>query len=148
MSENQQNTPDKLDIKLNDKDVELFMSYALLNRLAKIGGSAEDLSAIFVQPDFQEAIIVECLKKHGPEDKAKDELDIEDFNLHRDDAESIVNWAGGHIVDFFLKAFENATEANRRMEPMMSALMSSSDGTETSTSKTPSAGPSGQSQAS
>jgi hypothetical protein len=149
MTENQEQTPEKLKVTVNDSSVELFMSYGLLNRLAKIGGSAEDLSAIYVTPDMQERIIIECLcTKMKPHDKEKDEVEIDDFELTPDEAQKIVDWAGAHIVDFFLRAFNKATSANQRMEPMLNALMSSSGGSETSTSTTPSAGHSEQSQAS
>lgn len=134
---------DKLSVTVNGTDYTLFMSYSVLNRLTRLAGNLEDFNGMFVDPEVQEQVVFECVKrKCKPADAKMADLSLEDFEIGVEDADKIVTWAGDHVVDFFLKAFNNAQNASKRMEPLAQNLMSSLDGTETSTSKTPSAGPS------
>lgn len=90
--------------KVKGKEHTLFMSYALLNRLARLEPDIDKLMRIIAAPALQDEIIMVLLAP-----RAGGKPDIENFDLERDtadisyeDIEKMLMWAVGHISHFFI----------------------------------------------
>lgn len=120
---------DKLKTTLAGEPVELFMSYNLLRRLvAIVGEMSSDVGSIYISPEVQERALTEVLKRHYK----KPELDLDDVDLTREEAEGIIKWVGEHTLDFFMRGLETSAKASSQMAERTNALMPSSDGTPSS----------------
>ena len=138
---------EKLIVTIGEEERELFMSYALLNRLARlVGNKSSDVSAIFVEPEIQSDILVMVLapRKKG---KVDPNFDMDEVPLDTETAGQILEWVGGHVMDFFLKGLERTLALGQATAERAKGLTSSLPGMEDSTSSNPSAGPSTQSPA-
>lgn len=138
---------DKLLVTLGEEERELFMSYALLNRLTRlVGNHSSDISTIFVEPSVQHEILTEVLapRKKGKRDP---NFDLDEVPLETEAADEIIGWVGGHVMDFFMRGLERTAALGLANAERAKSLTSSLPGTEASTSSNPSAGPSTQSPA-
>lgn len=118
---------EKISITVNGEQREVLMSYALLNRLAKVVSEYDDPSVIFVDPDVQAKIIVLVLngKQADPEND-----DVSDFDLSMSDGQELVKWAGGHVVNFFTNGLTTASNLSQQLEEAMKDLTPSSTGSQ------------------
>jgi hypothetical protein len=118
---------DRITVTINDEERTFLMSYGLLNRLAKMVGEYEEPSAMFVDPEMQEKILLYVIKGR----KADFENDsIEDFEISIQDSQNLVKWAGQHVIDFFVKGLTSANEVSQQFEDQMTSLAPSQTGSQ------------------
>ncbi len=118
---------EKITVTVNDEEKTFKMSYALLNRLSQMVGEYENPSAMFVDPDMQEKIILQIIKgkKADPEN---DEL--ENYDVSIDDGKRLVEWAGNHVMDFFMSGLQQAEKVGTKYEEQMQNYLPSQTGSE------------------
>ena len=80
--------------KVGNEDREVFMSYALLNKLAALIGNVESIGNLMVDMDLQ----AKALKLLVAE---------EDYEkLSKDTATKLLEWVADHIMGFMISSFE------------------------------------------
>lgn len=126
---------ESLTVTVNGEEKKLFMSYGLLNKLAKMVGDANDVSDIYISPDLQAEVLKLALFGKGTPP------DLDDIDISIGDSDKVINWVGEHTLNFFLRGLEAASALSKKNEARVLKLMPSSDGTETSPSETPAPGP-------
>lgn len=129
---------DRITVKIGEDEKSFFMSYALLNRLTKLVGAQDDVAGMFLSPDLQTSLLSIIFAGKGDPDK----LDLDEIELTKEVANTLVEWAGGHILDFFLKGIEAAGVLTKKNEDRLKNLMPSLTGLEASAEAMQSAGPS------
>lgn len=127
------------EFKLGDR--KLRMSYGLLNELASAVETPENLPAIFADASLRTLVLYALLVEREPDGTPKDG-DVLLDDLTPDEAMNLLEWAMEHITDFFIQMVERAARVSGKFDGKASVLMSSLNGSESSASKTPSAGPS------
>lgn len=120
--------PAKLTVKLNDSDRELFMSFGLLNRVTKILGGTEGVEALARDPDLQEKVLLEVftVREKGKDIEVPESLD--DISISLEDVSNVLEWVGGHVIDFFMTQAERATKNLQKESKRMGDLKSTADG--------------------
>jgi hypothetical protein len=131
---------DRIKVKVDGNDQEVFMSFGLLSELAGVVGSPENITALSVIQGMREEVIRLALsdrKKRGQivEDKPAPELSIED-------GEKLLAFISEHVMGFFVRTLQATTEIVKKNQQALESLASSSDGLRDSLSKKPSSGPS------
>ncbi len=133
--------PDRPPLRLTVGDQQIKMTYGLemdLRRLLPDPVSA--LSAVMNDPFIQDYVIKRCLspsKKMISDFKDLDNIEVE---LDADDTERLLMWAVDHILYFFAMRASSIEKAMARYPGIRPNP--SNDGSESSASTTPSAGPS------
>jgi len=107
---------DKITVTVNGEEKTYLMSFALRNQLARRVGSYENPAAVFVDPDAQEAVILQIVhgRKYDPDNQS-----LFDVEISMNDGQRLVEWAGQHALDFFGKGLNAANEAGSMLEGLM-----------------------------
>lgn len=121
---------DKITIKVDNEDREIFMSFGLLSHLATFVASPELVGRLFVDPEMREAVLVFLLTKRARSgkvvgDKLESSMDVE---VSREDAMRLLEWASEHIMDFFVASFQTLRKVSEERAANLEALMSSETG--------------------
>ncbi len=82
---------------------EIFMSYGLLNRIAKLVGKVESVGLLLVDTNIQAAVLCIVLSTYDAKGKLVEEVDAESIMLTPDEAVSLIVWVTEHLTSFFLK---------------------------------------------
>lgn len=137
-------TPDVTLTLSNGKQV--FMSYGLLNLLARMIGSPEQVAMLYLDMELQSTLLCHAL---GEVDPAKGTITpaVGTTSLSMEDAEKLTHWIAEHILDFFVRTLGKANNLEKKFLPRLAVFKSSSTGSEVSPSTNLSAGPLAQSQA-
>lgn len=134
---------DKLSINYNGVEHELFMSYGLLNELAKLVGSPEVAPSISIDEHLREAVLSTCLAERKRSGKLiKSVEDIDDLDISVSDIEAILDWATEHVLSFFVRSLAKMVSRVEANKDVLEGLKSSMDGLQASHSGNPSSGPS------
>lgn len=133
---------DHFEVKINDENREIFMSFALLNRLMFLIGDPDNIGLVSVNTDLREAIMHELLQKRSKSGKITEAVEVEDCYITLDDAQSLLDWATEHCMVFTLRALEKSIQLQERNKDKLSALATSLVGRLNSQLKTPVASPS------
>jgi hypothetical protein len=103
-----QPNPSKLTVTRAEGPKELFMSFALLNRLTLLIGGSERLPMLGSDPEMQEAVLCEVFSQRDKKGAFVQEVtsleELSDLSL--DDVENVFSWVGAHISDFFVRRVE------------------------------------------
>lgn len=120
--------PPKLVVqKVDGQTQELFMSFALLNRLTTLVGGAEGVLTLVNDSELQQSVIIEVLtvrKKGEPEQAPL----LEDIELTLDSVGDVLDWVGGHISNFLLQRAEKTTQAQAALMERASKLTAIQNG--------------------
>lgn len=84
---------------------EVFMSFGLLNELTALIGTPEQVPALSFNPGISSAAIELLLSTRNKRGKIDDEQEVAAFELEIDEAERLLDWAGEHVLDFFVRRF-------------------------------------------
>ena len=82
---------------------EIFMSYGLLNRIAKLVGKVESVGLLLVDTNIQAAVLCIVLSTYDAKGKLVEEVDAESIMLTPDEAVSLIVWVSEHLTRAFLK---------------------------------------------
>jgi hypothetical protein len=128
---------DKLSIKISGEERELFMSYGLLNELAKIVGSPEAAPQIAINEYLREEVLKATLAERKPSGKVtKPVADIDDIDISIADVEALLDWATENVLSFFVRSLKKVVGHAEANKDAFEALKSSLAGLESSASAT------------
>lgn len=105
---------DTLTIKHNGDAKDLFMSFGLLNELMKIVHDIPNIQSIGVDPALRCDVLEAVFAQRGPKGEVVDVTPASALPITAADAQRILEWVAGHVLDFFLGSVEAAV---RTMEP-------------------------------
>lgn len=139
---------DKLDLTIINADntsseQTLFMTYGLLNVLCEQVGGYDHIQRIDLDPELAGTIIMLCLIPRRPSGKVS--VDLDQYlspGLSVSEAEKILDWVKGHVLDFFLRRMAKTIELVQQRETQLTAISSSVNGSKLSALLTPSSSPS------
>jgi hypothetical protein len=124
----------KLNITVNGKPVELFMSFGLLNKLTTLYNptAGKALEETVFDADLRKDVLRLVLEKRGetglfPADEAK-KLDPDSLEISNEDFDKLFAWEMDHVSDFFLRAAENLKRLQEKNKERQAALMPSQTG--------------------
>lgn len=128
---------DKITIKLNGEERELFMSFGLLNELATIVGDPARVPSIPVDADLREAVLMSCFAERKPSGKViKDVEDYDDLDISIPDVEKTIDWAVEHLMSFFVRSLKKVVAVTKANEGDLKDLASFLAGSNASVSET------------
>lgn len=128
----QQNTgpQEQLVITIDGKEHTLLMTYGLLTRLTIINQSADDMISGGIDPAARDAVIITCLTKHGRSGVLEPDFDFDALDISIAECEAILDWAQGHMLDFFMRRLEAGAKAGAQYKDRLQDLTSSIVGSE------------------
>lgn len=116
--------PASLTIQVDGAEREIFMSFALLNRLAYLLGDADQVHLILMNPAMRDIFLKELLAERTKGGKVSKELNVEDLEISLLDIENLLTFASEHILDFTMRAVEKAQALSNKTQARMSNLKS------------------------
>lgn len=126
---------DKLTIKINDEERELFMSFGLLNELTKIVVDPSRVGAVNLDPELRESFLTALFAKRKKSGKVEEDIDYDDIDISVEDVESALSWAQEHVLSFFVRSFRNIQTVTEKYSEEVTSLTSSLAGSKGSVSK-------------
>jgi hypothetical protein len=131
-------TNDKLSITQDGNERELFMSYGLLNALSLLVGSPEVVPAMSLDDGLRAEILAAVLAERKVTGKVlKPVEDIDDIDISIDDIERILDWAGAHLMGFFMRRLAKSAKHVENHKELLEGLKSSMAGLKDLASATP-----------
>ncbi len=126
MSENNQPAvvalPHQITVNIDDKPFEIFMSFALLNRICYIMGDSTQVPLILQDPELREAVLVECFAERDAKGKVLNRRTMEEISVGFEDIQNVLEFVSEHVVDFTMAAVERATRVMTSREARLKAL--------------------------
>lgn len=103
----------RISVKLPKGEHEVFMSFALLNEIASLAGGPEGIPRLSFDPATSTAAMELMLaprdKRGRIIDPSPEEDPIIPVDLDPEIAEQLLDWAGAHALDFFIRRFRKST---------------------------------------
>ena len=119
------------EIKVNGEVQEVKMSFGMLHVIASLVGDIEAVPEMGYNPDLREAVLNELLSKRDKKGKILEQIDMFNLDVATDDVVDLINWAGEHVADFFLKSLTKAKKLVDSRQEQMQDLQPTSTGGET-----------------
>lgn len=116
-------TSDNFTIKIGDEERDIKMSFGLLNILCRRAGDLDGAAMINMDQSLREAVITELLSARDEKGKIKSEVDIMFLDVEPSAVIELLDWAGNHVMDFFLKGLERTKALQDRNMGRIKALM-------------------------
>ena len=105
---------------------EVFMSAGLIRRLTAIINSLGEMSQMYSDPMVEDVLLVEVLSPRTERGKTQKIYTGEDFEMTMEEADRLLEWVRGHILDFFTKTVlrvgTEATNPNSQIQKLMQSL--------------------------
>ena len=119
---------DRLSVKLEDKEHEVFMSFGLLNELTTLVDDPSRVPAIPIDPVLRTAVLGACFAQRKKSGKVEKPVDMEDIDVSIEDAENTVAWVMDHLTSFFVRALRKVVAVSEANKVEAEALASSLSG--------------------
>lgn len=100
--------------KNENNPTEIFMSFGLLNSLSKYFETVDQVEEIFLNPELQATILIECLSDRDKKGRITEELNLNEL----EDLQSVnkfLAWVGDHLTDFFIQMLKASTNRLKRI---------------------------------
>ncbi len=134
-----------LTITVDGNPREIFMSFALLNRVCYLMGDSTQVPLILQDPELREAVLIEALAERDSKGKVLKRYQMDEISVSFEDIQNLLEFVSEHVVDFTVAAVERANKVMAaRMDrigaiPKPSSSTATLTGPESSASKTPAA---------
>lgn len=122
------NTPEHLEVTLNQVKENLFMSYGLLNRLTTMLNGAENVPLLANDSVLQEKVILEVFTKRDKKQIIYTPAELEELDLSLNDVGNVLDWVGAHVTDFFLQTTEKTMLQALKSKARVQALAVTANG--------------------
>ncbi|MGO7308761.1 hypothetical protein ACCS91_33440 [Rhizobium ruizarguesonis] len=120
---------EKLTITQDGRERELFMSYGLLNVLSIAVGSPELVPSMSLDDQLRGEVLAAVLAERKVTGKViKPVEDLDDIDVSIDDVEAILDWAGEHLMGFFMRRLAKSAKHVEKHKDLLVGLKSSMDG--------------------
>lgn len=121
---------DTYQVKVAGEDREVLMSFGLLDDLAREVGDVDSVALIGVDANLRTAVLRSLLSKRDTKGRIQEELSIFDIDMTPKQVNGLLDWAGAHLLDFFLTSMEQTKATVDRNQDRVKALMPTSPGGE------------------
>jgi hypothetical protein len=115
-------------IKINGKEQDIKMSFGLLNNLCRLVGDIDNAASMAIDPVLRDTVLIELLSDRDARGKITERLDLDLLDADADKIGELIDWAGGHVFDFFLKGLERTKALQDRHLDRIKALIPSQAG--------------------
>lgn len=122
------NPPDSVFIVFNGEEREIFMSFALLNRLTFIVQDISNIPMLHLNAQMREAVLEEMLAIRTKSGSVTKEVKVEEAEVSLDHMEILLDFAGDHIMDFTIRVIEKATSLQNKNKARLTSLQSTQTG--------------------
>ena len=119
---------DLFNITVNGDEHEIKMTFGLLNNLCRKVGDIEAAVVIALDTNLRDAILIELLSKRDSKGKILEPIDLDTLEADPDSIIDLIDWAGTHVLDFFLKGLERTKKLQEANTGRIKALIPSSTG--------------------
>lgn len=104
---------------VNQQPREIFMSFALLNRMTYLVGAVEHVDAIMINPEMREAVLKEMLSERTPAGKLVGDkiTELEDVEISLEDTRKLLAFVVDHLLDFFNQAVRELQALTVKYQP-------------------------------
>lgn len=119
---------DLFNITVNGDEHEIKMTFGLLNNLCRKVGDIEAAAVIALDTNLRDAILIELLSKRDSKGKITEAIDLDSLEADPDRIIDLIDWAGTHVLDFFLKGLERTKKLQEANTGRIKALIPSSVG--------------------
>lgn len=126
---------DTFTIKIGEEDRKIKMTYGLLDQLCNTAGEVEDSMMFTLDKDLRAEALRLLLSERDKEGVIKKPVNMFTLDVDPEEVEALLDWAGVHVLDFFLRAMTKAKEHSESRKDLLSTL----NGGEDSASQTQSA---------
>ena len=115
-------------IMINDEERTIKMYYGLLDAVCRACGEIDGALVIALEHDLREAVLNILLAERDETGAVRKPFNPMRSEIEPDDINDLLEWAGVHAMDFFLKAAEKAKKTGGSREDRLKALQSISTG--------------------
>lgn len=112
-------------VTVDGKEVDVKMSFGLLNSLCRAIGDIDGVAQVNTNPDMRDGVLVQLLSPRDTRGKITSEIDPLTLDIAIDDSIDLIDWAGDQVLDFFLKGLEKTKALQDRNLNRIKALMPS-----------------------
>jgi len=119
---------DIFNINVNGKELDIKMTFGLLNNLCRKVGDIEAAAVIALDTNLRDAILVELLSDRNDKGKIVNPIDLDSLQVEPDAIIDLIDWAGTHVLDFFLKGLERTKKLQELNTSRIKALIPTSPG--------------------
>lgn len=119
---------DKFTIKIDGKERDIKMTFGLLNALCRAVGDIDGAAQVTLDQSLREGILIELLSERDKAGKIQEPINLAELDVEINDMVSLLDWAGNHVMDFFLTGLERAKALQDRNMGRLKALMPSPAG--------------------
>lgn len=120
-------------ITINDR--EITMSYGLLNELASVVPDIEQIPQMSIDNDLRNQILIQILSERDEKGRITEQPNLFTMNLTTEQVLDLLDWAGAHLMDFFLTSYERVQKIGAQSQERLTALTSTLAGGQASPSK-------------
>jgi len=114
---------DHFTIQVGGEDHDIKMSFGLLNNLCRKAGDIDGAAMVALDQDLRDAFLVELLSPRDPRGKIKEPIEPFELDVEVQSVLDLIDWAGNHVMDFFLKGLERTKALQDRNMDRIKALM-------------------------
>lgn len=119
---------DHFTIQVGGEGRDIKMSFGLLNSLCRKAGDIDGAAMVALDQDLREAFLVELLSPRDARGKIKESIDPLELDVEVQSVLDLIDWAGNHVMDFFLMGLERTKALQDRNMDRIKALMPTSTG--------------------
>lgn len=119
---------DIFDLQVNGKEHNIKMTFGLLNNLCRKVGDIEAAAVIALDTNLRDSILIELLSTRGADGKIISPIDLDVVEVEPDAIIDLIDWAGTHVLDFFLKGLERTKKLQEANTGRIKALIPTSIG--------------------
>lgn len=110
------------EITVNGETREVKMTYGLLDQLCRISGDVDAALLLAIDHDLRHAALSAIFAERDKTGKITKEFNAFEFDADPEDVTGLLDWAGAHVLDFFLKAATRAQKTGSDRRAQMEAL--------------------------
>lgn len=129
----------KIKIQVDGEEREIFMSFALLNKLLRLVGPQENIPLIAISAELSEAVLYEVLAKRSATGKVLEQKPVEEIAITLDDVQDVLEFVSEQLLDFTVAALTKAAAQKGKVQERLSSLLVSLTGPANSSLTTPAA---------
>lgn len=119
-----QNPAPSIDLTIDGKTREVFMSYTLLNQLVKIVGDFSKIGNIIVDHDIRDQFLTVMIQERDERGRVSEEnfISLDNAGLSVEDANVALKFGTEHVADFFVEQLRSQMETGQKHSELMEQI--------------------------
>lgn len=111
-------------LSIGGEPLEIKMTFGLLNELCKIAGDADAALMFNIQAELREEALVAMLSERDDKGRVTTSPNLFYLDADPEEINGLLDWAGAHVLDFFLTSAERAKASGTARKARLEALQS------------------------